>query len=191
MSRGTKLSLLGLYQYDNTIFDSFIMPGEIDRDVLINNLLMETAELEILYPDAEFMKSAITMWSRMRLHTWERVAIVLYEDYDPFVNIKRDETRTISEQRDLTGTNKGTTKTNENAWNDSSANGVQTGVVAVDLTNTDKGWVTTNETFHVEGDSAIRDAQDIVRMETDVRTDYDLYNYIINDFIHRFCILVY
>lgn len=191
MSRGTKLSVLGLYQYDNSIFDGIMIPDEIDRDILVSNILMECAELEVIYPDADFMKQAIMMWSRMRLHTWERVAIVLYEDYDPFVNIKRDETRTISEQRDLTGTNKGTTKTNENAWNDSSANGVQTGVVAVDLTNTDKGWVTTNETFHVEGDSAIRDAQDIVRMETDVRTDYDLYNYIINDFIHRFCILVY
>ena len=191
MSRGAKLSLLGLYQYDNSIFDGIMVPDEIDRDILRDNLLMTAGELEILYPDADFMKQAIMSWSRMRLHTWERVARVLYEDYDPFVNIKRDETRTISENRDLTGTNKGTTKTNENAWNDSSRNGVQTGVVAVDLTNTDKGWITTNETFHVEGDSAIRDAQDIVRMETEVRTDFDLYNYIINDFIHRFCLLVY
>lgn len=191
MSRGATLSLLGIYNYDHSIFDGMILPGEIDRDLFIDNLLMETAELEILYPNSEFLKQAITSWSRMRLHTWERVAIVLYENYDPFINIKRDETRTISEQRDLTGTNKGTTKTNENAWNDSSRNGVQTGVVAVDLTNTDKGWVTTNETLHVEGDSAIRDAQDIVRMETEVRTDFDLYNYIINDFIHRFCLLVY
>ncbi|MBR2511402.1 MAG: hypothetical protein IKL32_00020 [Alphaproteobacteria bacterium] len=191
MSRGARLSLLGLYQYDNSIFDGIMLPDEIDRDTFRDNLLMTAGELEILYPDADFMRQAIMSWSRMRLHTWECVARVLYEDYDPFVNIKRDETRTISEQRDLTGTNKGTTKTNENAWNDSSRNGVQTGVVAVDLTNTDKGWVTTNETFHVEGDSAIRDAQDIVRMETEVRTDFDLYNYIINDFIHRFCLLVY
>lgn len=191
MSRGSTMSVLGLYKYDNTLFDGLQLPKELDHDVFVTNLLMETAELEVLYPDFDFLKQAITTWSMMRLHTWERIAIVLYEDYDPFVNIKRDERRVISEDRDLMGTNNGTTKTNENAWNDSSADGVQTGVVSVDLQNTDRGNITTVETFHVEGDSAIRDAQDIVRMETEVRNDYDLYNYIINDFIHRFCLLVY
>lgn len=185
------MSVLGLYKYDNSLFDGLQLPKELDHDVFVTNLLMETAELEVLYPDFDFLKQAITTWSMMRLHTWERIAIVLYEDYDPFVNIKRDERRVISEDRDLMGTNNGTTKTNENAWNDSSRDGVQTGVVSVDLQNTDRGNITTVETFHVEGDSAIRDAQDIVRMETEVRTDYDLYNYIINDFIHRFCLLVY
>lgn len=191
MSRGSTMSVLGLYKYDNSLFDGLQLPKELDHNVFVTNLLMETAELEVLYPDFDFLKQAITTWSMMRLHTWERIAIVLYEDYDPFVNIKRDERRVISEDRDLMGTNNGTTKTNENAWNDSSRDGVQTGVVSVDLQNTDRGNITTVETFHVEGDSAIRDAQDIVRMETDVRTDYDLYNYIINDFIHRFCLLVY
>lgn len=185
------MSLLGLYTWDNTLFDDMVLPVEIDKDTLVNNLLMDTAELEVLYSDSDFMKKAIEMWSKKRLHSWERIALVLYENYDPFVNIKRDETRTIEHWRNLTYTNKGDTKTNENAWDDTSTTGVQRQVVNVDLTNTDTGNTTTTETFHVEGDSAIRDAQDIVRMETEVRTDFDLYNYIINDFIHQFCLMVY
>ena len=44
MSRAT-LSLLGLYQYDNTIFNELVLPEGMDKQVYINNLLMETAEM--------------------------------------------------------------------------------------------------------------------------------------------------
>lgn len=185
------ISLLGLYTWDDTIFDDMVLPEQVDKEDLIDNLLMETAELEILYPDAEFIKQAIARWSAIRLHTWERIAKVLYEDYDPFINIKRDEERKIVHDRNLTYTNKGDTKTNENAWDDRSATGVQTQLVNVDLTNTDKGQTVTTETFHVEGDSAITDAQDVAMKEVDLRNRYDLYDYIIKDFIHRFCLMVY
>ena len=190
MSSST-LSLIGLYTWDNTIFDNMVLPDEIDASDLIDNLLMEAAELEVLYADPDVMKAAIEVWSRRRLHTWQRIETVLYEDYDPFVNIKRDETRTIEHWRNLTYTNKGDTKTNENAWDDSSATGVQTQIVKVDLTNKDTGNTTTTEKFHVEGDSAITDAQDVAEKEFKLRDKYDLYTYIINDFIHRFCLLVY
>lgn len=190
MSSST-LSLLGLYTWDNTIFDNMVLPTEIDRNDFIDNLLMESAELEVLYPDSDFMKKAIETWSKIRLHTWERIAGVLYENYDPFINIMRDETRTIEHWRNLTYTNSGDTTTNENAWDDTSANGVQRNKVNVNLTNTDTGNTTTTETFHVEGDSAITDAQDVAMKEVNLRDKYDLYTYIINDFIHRFCLLVY
>lgn len=187
----TTLSLLGLYTWDNTIFDNIVLPDEIDKSDFIDNLLMETAELEILYPDSDFMKNAIGVWSNKRIHTWNRIAQVLYEDYDPFINIKRDEIRKIIHDRDLTYTNKGDTTTNENAWDDNTSDGVQTQKVNVDLTNTDTGQTVTTETFHVEGDSAITDAQDVAIKEVKLRSQYDLYDYIINDFIHRFCIMVY
>lgn len=187
----TTMSLLGLYTWDNTIFDDMSIPDIVQKTELIDNLLMEAADLEILYPDADFMKKAIASWSFIRMRTWERMAQVLYEDYDPFINIKRDEQRTIIHDRDLTYTNKGDTRTNENAWDDQSADGVQTQNVNVDLTNTDKGQTVTTETFHVEGDSAITDAQDVAIKEVQLRDRYDLYAYIIKDFIHRFCLMVY
>lgn len=164
---------MGLYQYDKTIFDDFVFPSELDEDTLINNLLVDTAELEIIYPDAEVMRQMIGYWSSARLHTWERIAEVLYKKYDPFINITRDEVRTI----ETTGTN----ETSVSAWNET------------DYTNRDKntGDSLVKETFHVEGDSAITDAQDVARNEVELRTKYDLYNYIINDFKNRFCILVY
>ena len=171
------MSILGLYNWDNTLFNGMILPASIDRDVLVDNILMECGELEILYTNPDFMKEAIGRWSLRRLHAWTKLETVLYEDYDPFINIKRDEVRTITQERNLTGTVK------TNAYDDGT--GVQR-----DQT-TDTGTVTTTENFHVEGDSAITDAQDVARKEYELRIKYDLYNTIIEEFKEKFCILVY
>lgn len=181
MAWRSKLSLLGLYNWDNTIFDGLKLPSELDREDLVNNLLMEVAELTVLYTDSDFMKKAITSWSSMRFHTWERMTKVLYEDYEPFINIKRDEVRTILQERDLTGT--GNTKVN--AWETNTPQDQNSSET------TDTGTIKTTETFHVEGDSAITDAQDVLKKELDVRIKYDMYKIIIEEFKNRFCLLIY
>lgn len=183
------MSLWALYQYDKTLFDGMVLPDMINRNVFRNNLLMEAAELEILYTNPEFLKQAITYWSESRIHAWNRMQRVLYEEYDPFINIKRDEERLIVQDRDLTTDNDGTNTLNTNAWNSSTA--VEREQQVVDSTTTNTGQITTHETFHVEGDSAITDAQDVARKEMELRIMYDLYRYILNDFKRRFCLLVY
>ena len=71
MARGSRISLLGLYTWDNTIFENFMIPSSVDKDVLVNNLLMECAELEVLYADSDFMKNAIEQWSKKELNKWK------------------------------------------------------------------------------------------------------------------------
>lgn len=178
------LSIKGLYDYDNTLFDQLELPSQIDPDsedvvdpdavdALLGLIYVESAELEVIYPDADIMKAMIGAWSHSRLHTWQRMADVLYEDYDPFVNIKRDETRTI--------TTSGSNTEQVSAWDSSTfANrGKNTGTSLV------------TEHFHVEGDSAITDAQDVLRKELKARQEYDLLNIIKTEFIQRFCLMVY
>ena len=181
----SNMSILGLYTYDNTIFDNMALPSDLDKETLVDNILMEYAELEVLYPDTEFMKGAIEKWSASRLHTWERMKNVLYEDYDPFINIKRDEVRTIIQERDLQGSGVG--ENSVSAWNETS----YTNRNKTDTENFETGTITTTENFHVEGDSAITDAQDVARKEIDLRTEYDMYEIIKNDFKRRFLIMVY
>ena len=179
------ISILALYQYDPTLFDDLVLPDELDHDDLVDNLLMEYAGMEVIYPDPDFMKEAIGKWSRIRLHTWNRYQAVLYEDYEPFINIKRDELRTIEQQRDLTSSGSNTDLVS--AWNETSfTNRGQT-----IGESTDGGTIMTTEHFHVEGDSAITDAQDVLRKEMEVRIRYDLYRMILDDFKHRFILMVY
>lgn len=183
------LSLWALYQYDKTIFDDMVLPSSLNKEVFCNNLIMEAAELEILYADADFLKRAIKYWSESRIYAWNRMERVLYEEYDPFVNIKRDEMREIVQDRNLQTKNDGSNTLNTNAWNSSSA--VEREQQIVDNTTKDTGKIVTTEHFHVEGDSAITDAQDVARKEMELRIKYDLYRYILNDFKRRFCLLVY
>ena len=50
MARGQILSIIGLYNYDESLFNDMSIPDTIDRDTLVNNILMECGEFELLYP---------------------------------------------------------------------------------------------------------------------------------------------
>ena len=85
----SKLSILGLYQYDQSLFDNLHLPADFtteDRATLINNLLMECAEFECTYPAFDFCKAAIGFWSKARLHVWEKLYASLFFDYNPIWN---------------------------------------------------------------------------------------------------------
>lgn len=183
------LSILGLYNFDNTIFDDFSLPAEItdkgNEHLVYESILLEYAELEVLYPDPSVMKQAIGVWSQSRFNNWTRMAEVLYENYDPFINIKRDERREITQTRNLAET--GNAENKVSAWNDTAySNRSKT-----DTSSTDTGTIHTLETFHVEGDSAITDAQDVLRKEMEVRIMYDLIDIIVKEFKDKFLLQIY
>lgn len=67
------LSVAGMYAYDETIFDGIALPSGVDKCTLIFNLLAETAELEVLYPDANFFRKMVEMWSIKELPIWEKM----------------------------------------------------------------------------------------------------------------------
>ena len=178
---GETLSLLGLYQWDNNLFDEVVLPKQIDRDDFIFELLAQTAELEVCYTDPDFMKDSLGKWSSIRLFSWQKMADALYKDYDPYINMKRDEKRIISQDRDLASTG----KEDVTAWDTQQPKNVGQNY------GTDTGNITTTDTFHSEGDSALYTPTDILGKEVEARKKYDLYQFIIDDFKNRFCLLVY
>lgn len=83
------MSLLGLYNYDNTILDGLILPDNFasgDTDTLKENLLMETAELEILYNDPTYLKYAITQWCKKNSPSWKWLLNTQKYEYNPIWN---------------------------------------------------------------------------------------------------------
>lgn len=179
------MSLLALYNWDDTLFAQMRLPDKLDKATFVRNLLLETAELEVIYPDPDIMKQAISAWSNSRIHTWDKICEVLYLEYDPLVNIRRDEVRTLKSTG--ASTSSGTSVDQVSAWN---ANDFADRGKTDDSGKTDTVHETT-ETLHVEGDSAITDAQDVIKKEMDVRIKYDMYRIILNEFKERFCLLVY
>ena len=83
------LSLMGMYEYDNTILDFFHYPDKwetVDKDVFVNKLLLDTAELEVLYPDANIFKTAIKYWSAAEVQNWNKLYDTTVLDYNPIWN---------------------------------------------------------------------------------------------------------
>ena len=84
------ISLLGLYNYDNSILDGLTLPSNFTSDELAalkSNLLMETAEFELLYGDFDFLKYAITQWCEKRKSTWEWLKRTQGYNYNPLENV--------------------------------------------------------------------------------------------------------
>lgn len=82
----SNLSLLGLYSFDNSIFDGLYLPSGMDKATFIDELLMETAELEVIYPDADFMKGAISRWSTTMQGVWNKLYATTVLEYNPIWN---------------------------------------------------------------------------------------------------------
>ena len=98
----SSLDLLGMYHYDNSILDNLVLPAEIDPDTLKENLLMESAELELLYSNFGFLKIAIGSWSKKQLPIWEELYATTQYEYNPIWN--KDGTYSETVTRDLKGT---------------------------------------------------------------------------------------
>lgn len=113
MGRAANLSPLGLWQWDNTLFDLMQIPEALDKDVLIENLLAETAELEVLYPNPIVFKNLIGVWSAKQLDIWERLWQTTQYEYNPIENYDRKE-ESSDDGTDTTthsGTDRGTSTT--------------------------------------------------------------------------------
>ena len=162
------LSLLGLYQYNNQLFEGLRLPEGVDRETLVNNLLAETAELEVLYPDAEFMANMIAVWSEKNLPVWEKLEKTLHYDYDPISNFDRHEE---------------STDTGESL-------GKVAGYNATDLVNSSGESTDNKRKARIWGNVGITTTQQMIEEERRV-TQFNIYDYIIESFKRRFCLLIY
>ena len=98
------VSFMGLYSYDPTIFNDLQLPSGIDRETMINNLMVETAELEVMQPDPGIIKIVLGWFSRKRLPQWQRVADAYGLDYRMDADTDLTITRTPDLQREETRT---------------------------------------------------------------------------------------
>mgnify|MGYP000045014057 FL=1 len=94
------MSILGLYRNNPGLFLELTLPEGVSKDTIVDNLLMETAELEILYPDPYFMQAAIGTWSIKELPVWEKLYETTVLKYDPISNYDRKEMWTENENTD-------------------------------------------------------------------------------------------
>ena len=131
MPREAMITPLTLYNIDNTIFDGIVLPDyhfprsieyddlflkegwTLSKDVLVNNILLETAELSTIYTDPDFFKFAVTQWAAKEYPVWRALYETLFYKYNPIWNKDGTVKRSEREIRDLLVSNT-RTRTNNN-----------------------------------------------------------------------------
>ena len=108
MSAAT-MTLIGLYNWDNTIFDKLNVPEALNKDTLVNNILLRSGEFEVMFADPDFLKDAIGMFSDTWQPTFERWVNALAIEYNPLENYDRKEDWSDTRNSHGSGTTSGST----------------------------------------------------------------------------------
>lgn len=208
------ISYLGLYNYDSTIFDDFALPDSVAtrKAEFVDEILSELGQLEALYPNAEVFKQILKAWSNTRLTEWQRVEAALTAEYNPIHNFDRNEDYTDTNTEKETGNSNSTSSTesnangtNENTESETAFNtesfknrtknaGTDTASSTASATNESNNTVTretkVQHTARLYGNIGVTTSQQMINEELAMRRG-DLESYIIDDFKHRFCLMVY
>lgn len=91
MSTMQRLTLIGFYNYDATLFDGLVLPEGYDKQTFIDSLLLEHGEKLVLYSNPDFMKNAIEAWGRKWSLELGRIYEALTAEYNPLHNYDRYE----------------------------------------------------------------------------------------------------
>lgn len=171
------MSVLGLYNYNDTLFDDLQLPDAVDADNVISNILLELAELEVIYPAWITMHRAIYEWSNSRVSSWERMLQALSADYDPIENYDRRE-----EWKD---------GANSNGGYQNKVAGFNIGDQTDSSSSTQQTQSSSEHAGRIHGNIGVTMAQQMIQAELNMRAVNDIVQIIVNEFKKRFCIMVY
>lgn len=104
MSTMQRLTLIGMSNYDSTLFDGLSLPDGYDKDTFVDSLLLEHGEKCVLYSNPAFFKQAISLWGRKWQLELSRIYDALTAEYDPIYNYDRYEEYTDNEGRKYSST---------------------------------------------------------------------------------------
>lgn len=174
------LSIVGLYIWDNTIFDDFAVPTGMDKAEAVDDILRKCGDLELLWPDWDFMKSAIKTWTIKNAQTWDKLYASTSFVYDPIANV--DATITISR-----GGSNGGTVTNESSVAAYNTATLQPEAKTVTTPSTTWGDLSTETR---KGNIGVTATQDLIQKQREV-VQFNVYDFIAESFKKEFCLMVY
>lgn len=187
-----KMTLMGLYQYSNTLFDQLVFPVwsvpsqpsvvqfTPDKDTLIAVILEKGGDFPILYPNFEFMQYMIGVWSTNTAYMMEK----LYQTQNYRYNAIHNYDRTGKITRNSSSNRGGIVTGSQTAFNSDSFKdtGKSTSV------ENGSGSETVEET--VSGNIGVTSTQQMLQQERDLAY-FKWYDIIADDFINKFCIQIF
>ena len=209
MSLAPRLTLIGLYNFNNSLFSNLILPEGLENEIFIDTLLMKYGECPLISPNMDYMLLAIGAWSRKWYHNIERMYQAISAEYNPIYNYDKHEVwsgtddLTIAGSRSESGTierdyenttehkvsaynestyqedNKDETEGNDNTGTESSS----------EHSETRNG--TDSKAGHVYGNIGTTKSSEMVKDEIELRYKNNIYDIISELFYKEFCIYIF
>lgn len=176
------ISVLGMYNFDNTLFDNFQVPEQIRKQDVVDSIILECAELPLVYTNLDILKGAIGLLSKRRLHAWERMATALFEDYNPLHNFDRYEDSSDDENTSSIGS--ADSVNTVNGYNGDAEHDRQK---TNGKSETKRG---NKHNAHLYGNIGVTTSAQMLEGELKIRKQ-DLISIIVREFKENFCIMVY
>lgn len=212
-------SIQALYYYDNSIFDGLRVPQLSDivnvrdmidnppvlnKDTLIANIILTCAELSLVYPDPDTIRDAVRLWTNVNFQKWcELYSTMLYK-YNPIWNKDGSYTdeRVLSRKDNGSANSSGSSNVkgdlrhnvtgydvNEYSPNTQEVTDNRSGYTSQGATEDSRAE--TEKTVHTEqGNIGVTMTQEMIISQRNV-VEFNLYDYITQDFKRTFCVMVY
>lgn len=187
-----KLTLIGMYEYDETLFDKIMLPEYFDRETLVNTILLAGGEFGCLYPAGDFMKNAIGLWSAKNQRYFERLALLMSTEYEPLENYNRrekwhDSGESTAHAEYTTGSD---TVGKVSAYNSSAFENRDKSESSDTGQNDGTNNYSVDREGYARGNIGVMSSQDMFKQELDV-VSISPYDLIAGDFINEFCVKIY
>lgn len=192
MSTMQRLTLIGLYNYDNSLFDNVNLPEGYNKQDFIDAFLLEHGEKLVQYTDFDFMKFSLGVVSRKWYSELERIYTALRAEYNPIWNYDRNE-----EYDDTTGGTVDNTQP-QSATSENTVSAYNSAVYEPDSKTTSNIGHTKavssgniHHEAHLYGNIGVTTSMAMVKEEVQLRMNNDLYDIAGRIFANEVLIQIY
>ena len=185
------LSVLGLYNYDNTIFDALQLPVGVDRNMAISKIILDNGELGLVYSDPDTFKLMMRVWTKTHEEPFQRMYDALTAVYNPIHNYDRTEEWTDAEKTSYSDTNKGTNLRQVAGWNETESADADAEKISSDNANSGSGNRDATRKGRLYGNIGVTTTQEMINAEIDLRVQLNFYQLVSDAFRAEFCLMVY
>ena len=207
-----KMTIMGMENYlksdNDSLFKNISLPIGLDKQLVMDAIMLRCAELEVYYSDPHYMKAVTEHWFMKKYHTFEEWLRGLNSTYNPIENYdryedwtdkrtgKREDDNTLSDVAASSGS--GTTATDVTAdtsssylpdsevTSSSSATSNQTTTGHNESNSSDNG----EHSGHIHGNIGVTTAPAMLEEFYKI-SEWNIYDHIADAYKNEFCVGVY
>lgn len=187
-----------MHLWDGDLFDDIVLPDGMDKTTVVNQIMLDNALLEVVYPEHDLLKGLIKAHFLARQLDYQRLWDAVSQTYNPLYNLDRK--NTLTEKTERTENTTGNTTSNATQSTEQKVSAFDSSTYqpseqmsgntsdTTDATTDSQGQDVHTLESHEEGSIGVITPQDMLRREFQIRKDWNIYKFISMDFRDNFMI---